>query len=105
MVEPGVEYTVVHVPNYYEEGNDYPFIIDKIGRYTITVNMTEMTMVVTEEEVVRPDVYITGSALQGEMEQMVPAPKGNIGQYRYFGWLESGEVKFALRRSYQARVV
>ena len=95
VVEPGVEYTVVHVPNYFEEGNDYPFIIDKIGRYTIIVNMTEMTMVVTEEEVVRPDVYITGSALQGEMEQMVPAPKGNIGQYRYFGWLESGEVKFA----------
>ena len=91
----GEEHVLAHVPNYFESGNDYSFQITEEGVYTITVNTKEMKMVV-EKNVnleVPNDLWITGSAVSGNVVKLVEDPNQIPGCFRYNGKFESGEFK------------
>lgn len=93
VVVLGKLHEIVHVPNYYETGGDYPFVIEQSGPYRILVDTKAMTMQVEEAQVEVPELWVTGSALSGSFDKLIPDPSGVAGKYRYWGKLKSGELK------------
>lgn len=75
----------------FKDGGDKKFLIATPGLYTVTVDLINMTVVVTEKVVVLPtSLWMSGTAIPGGKMKMTAPPSGDKTKFRYIGELKSG---------------
>lgn len=82
-----------HALVYNEDGNDYKFVLEKAGVYTVTIDIKKLTMTVIEakDAQIPEELWIIGSAIPGNKAKLSNIP--GIGNFLYAGELLQGDFK------------
>lgn len=82
------------------KGPDNKFLVTVPGVYTVTVDLMNMTCVVTEKVVVLPtELWMSGTAIPGGKLKMSALPSGEKTKMRYIGALTEGAFSIASKET------